>query len=48
MAFTIPGHKDHLKILDQILEHLQLQNLKIDLNKCFFGKSLVPWLHADT
>jgi Reverse transcriptase (RNA-dependent DNA polymerase) len=30
-------HEDHLKIIDQILEHLQLQSLKINLDKCFFG-----------
>jgi len=37
-------HEDHLKVLEQVLQLLHLHNLKIKLNKCFFGKKEVSGL----
>ncbi len=41
------NHDDHLKILDQALERLHTNNLKINLDKCFFGqqRSILPWFY---
>jgi hypothetical protein len=30
-------HDKHQKVLDQVLDRLQMHNLKINLDKCFFG-----------
>jgi hypothetical protein len=30
-------HEEHLKILEQVLARLHSHNLKINLDKCFFG-----------
>jgi hypothetical protein len=30
-------HEEHLQVLDQVLDWLQTHNLKINLDKCFFG-----------
>ncbi len=37
-------HEDHLKVLDQVLDRLQTNNLKINLDKCFFGNKEVSYL----
>jgi Mg2+ and Co2+ transporter CorA len=37
-------HEDHLKILDQVLQRLHSNNLKINLDKCFFGNQEVSYL----
>ncbi len=37
-------HEDHLQVLDQVLQHLQSHNLKINLDKCFFGNKEVSYL----
>jgi len=37
-------HEDHLKVLEQILERLHSHNLKINLDKCFFGNKEVSYL----
>ncbi len=37
-------HEDHLKILDQVLQWLHSNNLKINLDKCFFGNQEVSYL----
>jgi hypothetical protein len=37
-------HKDHLKVLEQVLENLHSHNLKINLDKCFFGNKEVSYL----
>jgi len=37
-------HKEHLQVLDQVLNLLQTHNFKINLNKCFFGKRKVSYL----
>ena len=34
-------HEDHLKILEQVLQQLHSHNLKINLDKCFFGNKEV-------
>jgi len=34
----------HLKVLDQVLDRLQMNNLKINLDKCFFGNKEVSYL----
>jgi len=36
-------HEDHLKDLEQVLEHLHSHNLKINLDKCFFGNKEVSY-----
>jgi hypothetical protein len=36
-------HEDHLKVLEQVLEHLHSHNLKINLDKCFFGNKEVSY-----
>ncbi len=38
------NHEDHLKVLDQVLDRLQTNNLKINLDKCFFGNKEVSYL----
>jgi Reverse transcriptase (RNA-dependent DNA polymerase) len=30
-------HEEHIKVLDQVLDQLQTHDLKINLDKCFFG-----------
>jgi hypothetical protein len=35
-------HEEHLKVLDQVLDQLQTHNLKINLDKCFFGNKESP------
>ena len=37
-------HEEHLKILEQVLERLHSHNLKINLDKCFFGNKEVSYL----
>ncbi len=37
-------HQDHLKILEKVLERLNTHNLKINLDKCFFGNKEVSYL----
>jgi len=37
-------HEDHLKVLDQVLDRLHTHNLKINLDKCFFGNKEVSYL----
>jgi len=37
-------HKEHLKILEQVLERLHSHNLKFNLDKYFFGKKEVSYL----
>jgi Reverse transcriptase (RNA-dependent DNA polymerase) len=41
-------HEEHLKVLEQVLERQHSHNLKINLDKCFFGNKEVSWLHTDT
>jgi hypothetical protein len=38
------SHEDHLIILDHVLECLEHHNLKINLDKCFFGNREVSYL----
>jgi hypothetical protein len=38
------NHVDHLKVLDQVLARLHTNNLKINLDKCFFGNKEVSYL----
>jgi hypothetical protein len=38
------NHEDHLKVLDQVLDRLKTNNLKINLDKCFFGNKGVSYL----
>jgi hypothetical protein len=38
------NHEDHLKVLVQVLDRLQTNNLKINLDKCFFGNKEVSYL----
>jgi Reverse transcriptase (RNA-dependent DNA polymerase) len=37
-------HEDHLKVLEQGLDRLHTNNLKINLDKCFFGNKEVSYL----
>jgi hypothetical protein len=37
-------HKEHLKVLEQVLERLHSHNLKIYLDKCFFDNKEVSYL----
>jgi hypothetical protein len=37
-------HEDHLKVLEQVLQRLHSHNLKINLDKCFFGNKEVSYL----
>ncbi len=37
-------HDEHLKILEQVLHRLHSNNLKINLDKCFFGNQDVSYL----
>ncbi len=37
-------HEEHLRVLDQVLDWLQTHNLKINIDKCFFGKKEVSYL----
>jgi hypothetical protein len=37
-------HKDHLKVLEQVLDRLHTHNLKINLDNCFFGSKEVSYL----
>ncbi len=37
-------HEDHLKALEQVLQRLHSHNLKINLDKCFFGNKEVSYL----
>jgi len=37
-------YEDHLKILEQVLVRLHSHNLKINLDKCFFGNKEVSYL----
>jgi hypothetical protein len=37
-------HEDHLQVLEQVLPRLHLHNLKINLDKCFFGNKEVSYL----
>jgi hypothetical protein len=36
-------HDEHIKVLDKVLERLQTNNLKINLDKCFFGNKEVSY-----
>jgi hypothetical protein len=36
-------HEDHVKVLEQVLQRLS-HNLKINLDKCFFGNEEVSYL----
>jgi len=38
------NHEDHTKVLKQVLHCLHSQNLKINLEKCFFGNQEVSYL----
>ncbi len=38
------NHDDHLKVLDQALDRLHTNNLKINLDKCFLGNKEVSYL----
>jgi len=37
-------HEDHVKVLEQVLQRLHSHNLKINLEKCFFGNKEVSYL----
>ncbi len=37
-------HEDHVKVLKQVLQRLHSHNLKINLDKCFFGNKEVSYL----
>jgi hypothetical protein len=37
-------HEDHVKVLEHVLQHLHSHNLKINLEKCFFGNKEVSYL----
>jgi hypothetical protein len=37
-------HEDHVKVLEQVLQRLHSHNLKINLDKCFFGNKEVSYL----
>jgi len=37
-------HEDHVKVLEQVLQRLHSHNLKINLDKCFFGNKEVSSL----
>jgi Reverse transcriptase (RNA-dependent DNA polymerase) len=37
-------HEDHVKVLEQVLQRLHSNNLKINLDKCFFGNKEVSYL----
>ncbi len=37
-------HEGHLKVLEQVLQRLHTHNLKINLDKCFFGNKEVLYL----
>jgi hypothetical protein len=37
-------HDEHLRVHDQVLDRLQTYNLKINLDKCFFGNREVSYL----
>jgi hypothetical protein len=37
-------HEEHLKVLEKVLERLDSHNLKINLDKCFFGNKEVSYL----
>jgi hypothetical protein len=38
------NHKDHLRVLEQVLERLHNHNLKINLDNCFFSNKEVSYL----
>jgi RNase H-like domain found in reverse transcriptase/Reverse transcriptase (RNA-dependent DNA polymerase) len=38
------NHEDHVKVLEQVLQCLHSHNLKINLEKCFFGNQEVSYL----
>ena len=38
------NHDDHLKVLEQVLQRLHSHNLKINLDKCYFGNKEVSYL----
>ncbi len=38
------NHEDHTKVLKQVLHCLHSQNLKINLEKCFFGNQEFSYL----
>jgi len=38
------NHDDHQRVLNQVLDRLQTHNLKINLDKCFFGNKEVSYL----
>jgi hypothetical protein len=37
-------HEEHVKVLEQVLQRLHSHNLKINLDKCFFGNKEVSYL----
>jgi len=37
-------HEEHLKVLQEVLERLETNNLKINLDKCIFGNTSVNYL----
>jgi Reverse transcriptase (RNA-dependent DNA polymerase) len=37
-------HEKHLQVLEQVLDHLQQNHLKIHLEKCIFGNKEVSYL----
>jgi hypothetical protein len=38
------NHKEHLKVLDQVLQRLKSNYLKINVDKCIFGNIEVSYL----
>jgi hypothetical protein len=37
-------HEEHIQVLEKVLERLHTNNLKINLEKCFFGNKEVSYL----
>jgi hypothetical protein len=38
------NHEDHIKVLEQVIQCLNSHNLKINMEKCFFGNQVVSYL----
>ncbi len=38
------NHDDHIKVLEQVIQCLNSHNLKLNLEKCFFGNQEVSYL----
>jgi hypothetical protein len=41
LLILLDTHERHLQILEQVLERMQQNHLKINLEKCIFGKKEV-------